>query len=101
MGMRVKAKVKGDVIACKVLIKHDNLTYDQAKKKGKEANFITHMTAKANGKVVYEVSSSQFFSKNPLVKFKFKGSVAKKGDEVEFTWVDLKGNTKSKKGKIK
>ncbi len=97
--MKVKAKLKGDVVSVKVLIKHPNLTYDQAKKKGKEANFITHITGKANDKVVFDMSSSQFLSKNPLIKFKFKG--AKKGDKVEVTWVDLKGNTKSKKAKIK
>jgi len=97
--MKVKAKLKGDVVEVKVLIKHPNLTYDQAKKKGKEANFITHITGKANDKVVFDMSSSQFLSKNPLIKFKFKG--AKKGDKVEVTWVDLKGNTKTKAGKIK
>jgi len=37
-------------------------------------------------------------SKNPLYKFKFKG---KKGDELEVTWTDLKGGTKTKKAKIK
>ncbi len=99
--MRLKAKVKGDVIAVKALLKHDNLTYDQAKKKGKEANFITHITAKANDKIVYDASTSQFLSKNPMIKFKFKSSVAKKGDKLELSWVDLKGNTKSKKVKIK
>jgi hypothetical protein len=37
-------------------------------------------------------------SKDPLFKFKFKG---KKGDELEVTWTDLKGETKTKKAKIK
>jgi len=99
--MRVKAKVKGDVIAVKAMLKHDNLTYDQAKKKGKEANFITHISAKVNDKVVFDASTSQFLSKNPVIIFKFKGSVAKAGDKLELSWVDLKGNTKSKKVKIK
>ncbi len=97
--MKVKAKVKGDYIQVKAMFKHDMLTYDQAKKKGKEANFITHITAKANDKVVFDMSTSQFLSKNPLIKFKFKG--AKKGDKLEISWVDLKGNTKSKTVKIK
>jgi len=101
--MRVKPKLKDDVVAVKVLIKHPNLTYDQAKKKGKEANFITHITGKCKDKVVFDMSSSQFLSKNPLIKFKFKASAvgAKDGDKVEVSWVDLKGNTKAKKGKIK
>ncbi len=81
------------------MAKHDMLTYDQAKKKGVDANFITHITAKANGKVVYDVSTSQFWSKNPQFKFSFKG--AAKGDTVEITWTDLKGNTVTEDKKIK
>jgi len=97
--MKIKAKLKGDVVNVKVMVKHDMLTYDQAKKKGTDANFITHISAKANDKVVYDMSTSQFLSKNPIFKFKFKG--AKKGDKVEVTWVDLKGNTKTDSKKIK
>ncbi len=45
--MKIKAKLKDDVVSVKVLIKHPNLTYDQAKKKGKEANYITHISGKS------------------------------------------------------
>lgn len=97
--MKIKAKLKKDVVQVKVMAKHDMLTYDQAKKKGVDANFITHITAKANGKVVYDVSTSQFWSKNPQFKFSFKG--AAKGDKIEITWTDLKGNTVTEDKKIK
>ncbi len=97
--MKIKAKLKGDVVQVKVMAKHDMLTYDQAKKKGVDANFITHISAKANGKVVYDASTSQFWSKNPQFKFAFKG--AAKGDKIEITWVDLKGNTVTEAKKIK
>jgi sulfur-oxidizing protein SoxZ len=97
--MKIKAKVKGDVIGVKVMAKHDMLTYDQAKKKGKEANFITHITAKVGDKVVYDVSTSQFWSKNPQWKFKFKG--AAKGDKVAITWTDLSGKSTTESKKIK
>ncbi|HIP59581.1 MAG TPA: thiosulfate oxidation carrier complex protein SoxZ [Campylobacterales bacterium] len=97
--MKIKAKEKGGAVSVKVMVKHDMLTYDQAKKKGTDANFITHISAKANDKVVFDMSTSQFLSKNPIFKFKFKG--AKKGDKVEITWVDLKGNTKTDSKKIK
>ena len=96
--MKIKAKEKDGIVKAKVMAKHEMLTYDAAKKKGKEANFITYMTGKVNDKIVYEVSSSQFLSKNPLFKFQFKG---KSGDELEMTWVDLKGKTKTEKKKIK
>jgi len=97
--MKVKAKLKGDVVKVKVLAKHANVGPEEAEKKKVEANFITSLVAKVGDKVVFEVSGSGFISKNPLFKFRFKG--AKKGDELEVTWTDLKGNTKTKKAKIK
>jgi len=97
--MKIKAKLKNDVVGVKVMAKHDMLTYDQAKKKGKEANFITHITAKVGDRVVYDVSTSQFWSKNPQWKFKFKG--AEKGQKLEITWTDLSGKSVTESKKIK
>ncbi len=100
--MKIKAKLKGDIVKVKALAKHEMTTYDQAKKKSgnsDDANFITRLTASVNGKIVYEVSTSQFLSKNPIIKFQFKG--ASKGDTLEMTWIDRKGNTKTDTTKIK
>jgi len=100
--MKIKAKIKGDIVKVKVLAKHDMTTYDQAEKKTgnrEDANFITRITASVNGKLVYEVSTSQFLSKNPIFKFQFKG--AAKGDKLEVTWIDRKGNTETDSSKIK
>jgi len=97
--MKIKAKLKGDIVSAKVLAKHDMLTYDQAKAKGVDANFITHITAKVGDKIVYDASTSQFWSKNPQFKFKFKG--AKKGDKLEITWTDLSGKSVTEDKKIK
>ena len=96
--MRVKAKAKDGIVSVKAMMKHPMLSYDMAKKQGKEANFIVYIKGTVDGKVVYEASTSQFLSKNPFIKFKFKGEA---GKELELSWVDLKGNTKSKKVKIK
>jgi len=96
--MKIKAKEKDGVVKVKIAISHDMLTYDQAKKKGKVANFITHVTATAGGKVVYDASTSQFLSKNPLLKFKFNG---KKGDELKITYTQLKGEVFFATKKIK
>jgi len=96
--MKIKAKEKNGVVKAKVAISHNMLTYDQAKKKGLEANFITHITATAGGKVVYDASTSQFLSKNPLIKFQFHG---KKGDELKITYTQLKGETFFASKKIK
>jgi sulfur-oxidizing protein SoxZ len=99
MGIKIKAKLKGDTVDVKAMANHPMLTYDQAKKKGLEANFITHITATSNGRVVYDVSTSQFWSKNPQFKFSFTG--AKEGEDVTITWTDLKGNTQTDTKTIK
>ena len=96
--MKIKAKEKEGTVKAKVAISHNMLTYDQAKKKGKEANFITHITATVGDKVVYDASTSQFLSKNPLIKFSFAG---KKGDELKITYTQLKGEVFFATKKIK
>lgn len=97
--MKVKAKLKGDVVNVKVLAKHVNAGPEEAEKRKIDANFIVSVVAKCNDKVVYEMTGSGFVSKNPLYKFKFKG--AKAGDKVEVTWTDLKGKTETKAKAIK
>lgn len=96
--MKIKAKEKEGVVKAKVQIQHKMMTYIQAKKKGVEANFITHIIAKVGEKVVYELSSSQFLSKNPVLKFKFHGT---KGELLEITWTDLSGKKVTESKKIK
>lgn len=100
---RIKAKLKKGVVTVKALANHAMLSYQEAERAKKEANFITYVVAKVNDTVVYEVSTSQFLSKNPYMKFQFKADAvgAKKGDKIEFTWTDLKGDTNTSKGKIK
>ena len=78
------------------------MTYDMAEKKTgsrDNANFITHVSGTVNGKTVFDMSSSQFLSKNPIFKFSFKG-IGAAGDKLEMTWVDLKGNTVTSDTKI-
>ena len=62
---RIKAKLKKGIVTVKALANHAMLSYQEAEKAKKEVNFITSMVAKVNGKIVYEVSTSQFLSKNP------------------------------------
>ena len=101
--MKIKASLKSGVVSVKAMAKHDMMTYDVAEKKTgdrKNANFITHLDAKVGDKTVLDASTSQFLSKNPIFKFKFKGDF-KKGDELVMNWVDLKGKTNTSKTKIK
>lgn len=96
---KIKAKLKKDIVEVKALSKHDMLSYAEAKRANKEANFITYYKAEVNGKIVFEASTSQFLSKDPYMKFSFKG--ANKGDTVVITTTDLKGTTDVSEGKIK
>jgi len=96
--MRIKAKEKKGVVTVKAMIKHPMLSYTEAKKKHKKANFITSIVAKVDGKIVYEATTSQFLSKNPYLKFKFNGS---KGGKVELTSTELSGKTQTGTAKIK
>ena len=97
--MRIKAKSKGGKTVVKALMKHPMLSYKQAKKQGVPVNFITHITAKVEDKQVLDASISQNVSKNPYLKFAFKGDA--KGKEIEITWTDLSGKSKTGKAKIK
>ena len=101
--MKVKAKLKNGVVKVKAMAKHEMSTYNQMEKKTgdrENANFITYMTAKIGEEVVFEASTSQFLSKNPIFKFQFKG-IGAKGDKLVMSWTDRKGKTGSGKGKIK
>jgi sulfur-oxidizing protein SoxZ len=96
---KIKAKLKNGIVEVKLLASHPMLSYQEAERAKKEANFITYVVGKVGGKVVYEASTSQFLSKDPYMKFSFKGGAV--GDEVEITWKDLKGTTDVSTGKIK
>jgi sulfur-oxidizing protein SoxZ len=102
--MRIKAKLKNGIVKVKAMAKHEMTTYNIAKKKTgdrENANFITHISGTVNGKTVIDMSTSQFLSKNPIFKFKFKGDEFKAKDKLILTWVDRKGKTKTSKSKIK
>ena len=102
--MKIKAKIKKGVLKVKTLIKHDMITYDQAQKKfgdRNKANFVTHITASVNGHIVYEASTSQFLSKNPIVKFQAKAKGIKKGDKLEMIVAQKIGAPTTGKAKIK
>ena len=76
---------------------------EEAEKKKIKVEFITHMTAKVNGKIVWEASTGPFLSKNPYMQFTFNAEKAgaKKGDKVEVDWVDSNGKTAKKSKAIK
>lgn len=71
----IKLKIKNDVATVRMAISHPMTTYAQAEAKTgnrDDANFITRVTGKVGDAVVFDVSTSQFFSKNPIFLFMFK-----------------------------
>lgn len=97
--IRIKAKSKKGKTTVKAMIKHAQLSYQEAKRAKKEANFLTHVIGKVDGQTVFEMSGSQFLSKDPYLKFSFNGEF--KGKKLELTAHDLLGGVKTKSGKIK
>ena len=97
--MKIKAKEKNGVVKVKAMFTSLMADTEEAEKKKIKAEYISYIIGKANGKVVFEATTSGFMAENPLLKFSFTG--AKKGDELEFTITDNHGKTESGKKKIK
>lgn len=85
--MKAKAKVKGGVVEIKVLAKHPMETGLRKDKEGKvvPANYIEQLTASVGGERVFVANLGPGVSKNPYVKFSYKGG---SGDVVDLRWTD-------------
>ena len=95
---RIKAKAKKGVVTVKMMAKHPQLSHQEAERSKKKADWITQIVATAGGKTVFEVSGSQFLSKNPYYKFSFNGE---KGGNMEVSMTTLAGESQTFKAKIK
>ena len=98
--MKVKATLKGDSLEVKVMAESLMAGKEEAAtKKLPSEEYISHITAKLNGKVVWEASTGPFLSKDPYFKFDVSG--AKAGDELVVESVDNKGKKDSGTAKVK
>ena len=99
--IKIRAKENKGSVTVKALVKHpmetgqrkDNKTGDKI-----PAHFIQEVVGRANGDEVIVVHWGPAVSKNPYLTFAYSGS---KGDEVELSWTDNKGNSDSKKVIVK
>lgn len=81
----IKVKIKDGICTAKMAFSHPMMTYNQAESKTgnrDDANFITHITGKVGEETVLDISTSQFFSKNPIFKFQFKCDTFKIGKKL-------------------
>ncbi len=93
--MRIRANATGGTTEVKVLMSHEMETGQRKDSSGKTvpAWFIQDVTATWNGKTVLMAQWGPAVSKNPFLSFKFKGGA--KGDKVQITWTDNKGEKRT------
>ena len=98
--IRVRAILNGDTTDVQTLIQHPMDTGLMKDAKGEliPAHYIQQLSFEHNGKAVFLADWGTAVSKDPYVKFAFKG--AAKGDEIKVSWVDNKGATDSLTAKI-
>ena len=98
--IRVRAIANGDTTEVQALIQHpmDSGFVKDAKGETIPAHFIQRLTFEHDGKNVFVADWGPAVSKDPYVKFSFKGG--KKGDELKVGWVDNKGATDAISAKI-
>jgi sulfur-oxidizing protein SoxZ len=98
--MRIRAVAKDGVVNVKVLMSHEMETGQRKDGAGNlvPAHFIQNVTATHNGKTVLSAQWGPAVSKNPFLEFNFKGG--QKGDKIQVTWTDNKGDKRTDEAAI-
>jgi sulfur-oxidizing protein SoxZ len=98
--MKIRASALGDSTEVKVLMSHEMETGQRKDAAGKTipAWFIQTVTVMYNGKAVLNAQWGPAIAKNPFLAFKFKGGA--KGEKVQVTWVDNRGETRTDEATI-
>jgi len=87
--MKMRATLGSGFTDVRVLMTHPMTTVQS----NQPLHFIQNITVKQNGKAVVEAQISQAISRNPVFTFRIKGGA--KGDKIEVSWLDNKGETNS------
>jgi sulfur-oxidizing protein SoxZ len=98
--IRVRAIAGSEVTEVQALIQHpmDSGFVKDADGKLIPPHHIETVEFEAGGKTVFTALWGPAVSKDPFVKFSFKG--AKKGDELKITWIDNEGKSDTSTAKI-
>jgi sulfur-oxidizing protein SoxZ len=91
--MKMRATLGSGYTDIRVLMSHPMETGQRKEADGKlvPMHFIQNVTVRMNGKTVVEGQISQAVSRNPVFSFRVKGGA--KGDKIEVSWVDNKGES--------
>ena len=98
--IRVRTIANGEITDVQTLIQHP---MDSGFIKGENgelipAHFIQELTFEHQGRTVFVADWGTAVSKDPYVKFSFKGG--SKGDDLKISWIDNKGETDATTVKI-
>ncbi len=98
--MRIRAVAKDGIVNVKVLMSHEMETGQRKDNAGNvvPAHFIQNVAATHNGKTVLSAQWGPAVSKNPFLEFNFKGG--QKGDKIQVTWTDNKGDKRTDEAAI-
>ena len=98
--MRIRASLVGDSTEVKVLMSHQMETGQRKDAQGKTipAWFIQNVAITHNGRTVLSAQWGTAISQNPFLAFKFKGGA--KGDKVQVTWTDNRGDKRTDEATI-
>jgi sulfur-oxidizing protein SoxZ len=93
--MKIRATAVGGSTEVKVLMNHEMETGQRKDSAGKviPSWFIQNVTATHNGQTVLSAQWGPAVAKNPFLAFKFKGGA--KGEKVQVTWTDNRGETRT------
>lgn len=98
--MRIRAVAKDGAVNVKILMSHEMETGQRKDGAGKAipAHYIQLVSASWQGKVVLSAHWGTAISKNPFLEFSFKGG--QKGDKIQVTWTDNKGDKRTDEATI-
>jgi sulfur-oxidizing protein SoxZ len=98
--IRVRAIAGGETTEVQTLIQHpmDSGFVKDAKGETIPPHFIRELTFEYDGRKVFVANWGTAVSKDPYVKFSFKGGT--KGDDLKVSWIDNKGETDTTTVKI-
>jgi sulfur-oxidizing protein SoxZ len=98
--IRVRAIANGEITEVQTLIQHpmDSGFVKDAKDVLIPAHFIQELTFEYDGRKVFIANWGTAVSKDPYVKFSFKGG--SKGNDLKVSWIDNKGETDTTTVKI-
>ena len=98
--MRIRAVAKDGAVNVKILMSHEMETGQRKDGAGRPipAHFIQQVSATWQGKVVLSANWGTAISKNPFLEFSFKGG--QKGEKIQVTWTDNKGEKRTDEATI-